>query len=748
MKIPSRHCKILLLFTFAVFLFSEEGFSQKITSFTPASGPVGTIVTLAGSGFGATTAANIVYFGSVKAQVTEASATQLKVKVPFGSTYQPITVLAGGLVGISARPFIPTFGCGDIFNNSTLGTKVNYNAGNSSSPIGIAVGDLNGDGKPDLVTTAQDINGIVIFENTSSHSTIQNGSFATGFLMSTGAGPTGIALADLNNDGKLDLVVTNYSGSSISIFENTSSGGSLSQLSFATRVDFATSTASTDSAGTTSIAAGDLDGDGKIDLAVANYLKSSVSIFHNIISGTTITTGSFSRFDLVNTGGSLFPNVSNPTTVVIADMDLDSRPELVFNNSQYPTITIVRNVSTPGTLNAASFGNRTTFSSAFGTASIAAGDLNNDNKPDLVLTNTISYSVSVYRNTSTTGQINSFTLAPRVDYSTSNFPANVSIADITGDGQPEIITGARDLFSAENTNVSTLDILRNTTTGTGAVFNSGSFAAPVTYITGGSGGTLGIADLDEDGKPDIVVPNYYANIISILKNNSSVYNGLAAATVTGSSTICDDGVWKNIADPLNPTKIVASVKDNGANLGTITGSVYVDPGPQFYLGKRFLQRHFVLKPTTQPGQNIQVRLYFTDDEFNALRAADNSIITLSDLAILKYQGPTEDGILNTTDASSISLIPSSSIFFGSAFGSRYAEITVTGLSEFWFQSGAFALPVDLVAFTAGTRAKTVNLEWKVASEVNLDQYIIERSLDGTAFRSIGTVAATGAGASA
>src|SRR5471030_1472542 len=69
--------------------------APTITSFTPASGPVGTSVTITGTNFNATAANNIVFFGATMATVTAASTTSLTVTVPAGATYQPISVLNG-----------------------------------------------------------------------------------------------------------------------------------------------------------------------------------------------------------------------------------------------------------------------------------------------------------------------------------------------------------------------------------------------------------------------------------------------------------------------------------------------------------------------------------------------------------------------------------------------------------------------------------------------------------------------------
>src|ERR1700720_2510471 len=91
-------------------LFSVSLFAQPVlTSFAPASGPIGTAVVITGSNFSPTPSANIVYFGAARATVLSASTTSLNVSVPAGATYQPITVTVNNLTGFSARPFVTTF---------------------------------------------------------------------------------------------------------------------------------------------------------------------------------------------------------------------------------------------------------------------------------------------------------------------------------------------------------------------------------------------------------------------------------------------------------------------------------------------------------------------------------------------------------------------------------------------------------------------------------------------------------------
>ncbi|MFM8834887.1 MAG: FG-GAP-like repeat-containing protein, partial [Cytophagales bacterium] len=112
---------------------------------------------------------------------------------------------------------------------------------------------------------------VSVFRNTGSSGTV---SYATGVDFATGTNPNSVAIGDLDGDGKPDLAVANEISRTLSVFHNTGSSGT---VSFAAKVDFTTG------ADPRSVAIGDLDGDGKPDLAVANLSSNTVSVIRNSI---------------------------------------------------------------------------------------------------------------------------------------------------------------------------------------------------------------------------------------------------------------------------------------------------------------------------------------------------------------------------------------------------------------------------------------------------------------------------------
>ena len=486
-------------------LGNNPKFPPNITSFSPTSGYIGTTVTITGSNFNVTANQNIVFFGATKATVTAASTSSLTVNVPSGAAYQPLTVLnlTTALIGSSATPFRVTFTGGAIAPNS-FDPKVDFTTG--STPYSLSMGDLDGDGKSDLVVANYGSATISVFRNTSVSGSTTNNSFAPKVDFPTGIGPYFVSIGDLDRDGKPELAVANYGNATISIFRNTTTIGSIVNSSFATKMDFTTGT------GPVSMSMGDLDGDGKPELAVANYSSSTVSIFRNTSLSGSITSTSFA--DKID-----FTTGTNPRSVSMGDLDGDNKPELAVANYSSSTVSIFRNISLSGSITSASFVGKVDFTTDSSPYSVSIGDLDGDSKPELTVANFYSATISIFRNTASSGNFNSSSFAPKVDFATGSGSRSVSIGDLDGDGKPDLAIA--NLYSA------TVSVLRNMTS-IGS-FTNNSFATKVDFTTSAGPAFVSIGDLDGDGKPELATANSGSNTVSIFRNNPKFPQGSLTA---------------------------------------------------------------------------------------------------------------------------------------------------------------------------------------------------------------------------
>ena len=451
--------------------------TPTISSVSPAVGINGTAVTITGTNFNTTAANDVVYFGATAAPVTSASATSLSVTVPAEALFAPVTVnnTGCGLTGFSTLPFLPTY---TPTPNTYTNFDPNINVTANFAPEGVAISDLDGDGLADVVVANNFFGTLSVLQNTGTPGTI---SFTAQpeLSLASGANAFGVAIADIDGDGKPDIVATDNANSQVSVFINSSTVGN---FSFVSRSDFATGF------GPEGVTIADMDGDGKPDIIVANYFDGTISILHNAsVPGTilfapqvpftpsapiigvgplNITTGDLNGDglpDVVTTNAapnviSVFQNTSTVgvislgasvdlvpgaastlNSVAIADIDGDGKQDILFGDQGSNNLYIIQNVNTGGSITGASFAPAVAYTVGNGPTSIAIGDINGDGKPDVVASNNIDNTVSVLLNTATSGTIDGTSLATHTEIPSGGSQlVYIAVGDLDGDGLPDV----------------------------------------------------------------------------------------------------------------------------------------------------------------------------------------------------------------------------------------------------------------------------------------------------------------------
>jgi CSLREA domain-containing protein len=379
----------------------------------------------------------------------------------------------------------------------------------SGSPVAVAVGDFNGDGKRDLALAGQVSGTLSVLLGDGA------GGFGAATSFAVGAGPQSVAVADFNGDGHQDIATANRNSNNVSILLGDGTGG----FSAATNFNAGTSP--------DGIVAADFNGDGKLDLAVSNGGTDNVSILLGNGAGNFGAATNFALSD-------------SPNAIAVGDFNNDGNPDVVTVNFFTNTASVLLGDGAGG------LGTAQNFTVGTLPLSVAVGDFNGDGNADIVTANRGSDNVSVLIGDGTGG----FSAANNV--ATGSGPASVAVGDINGDGKEDIVTA-------------------NLAAGTASVLpgdGAGNFGAPQSFTAGNAPQSVAASDFNGDGKPDLAVANNTSNNVAVLASNCTP-PGSATFVVNSAGDGADNNPGDGACDDgTGHCTLRAAIMESNANAGT------------------------------------------------------------------------------------------------------------------------------------------------------------------------------------
>ncbi len=449
-----------------------EAQSLSPRSALPGSGS--TVMTVNGANFGTKSVVN--WNGSPLA-TTFVSGHQLTATIPATD----LTSAGTGTITVST----PTPGGGisgqQFFQVAPLTSTVSYTrnditAGNG--PKDVIAADFNKDGKQDLVVLNNIDSTASIFMGNGDGTFSLVGTMCTGGSINSvcnAMGPVAGAVGDFNGDGDLDLVVANNSGNNLSMLLGNGA------LSF-TQGPLVTAIWPTD------VQTADFNRDGILDLVYPYSVGPAIGVLMGVGDGTFIA-----ETTPPNTG-------AGPVAIALGDFNLDNKVDLAIVDTTDNNVTVLLGQG-DGTFKTSGAKPNTGKTPV----AIASGDFNNDGKVDLVVANQSDGTLTVLLSSGN----GSFTVGGTFSTGTGTLPDSVVLGDFNADNKLDVAVG--------NSGSGTVSILLGN--------GNGTLQAHQDTNVGSAPAGIAAGDFNRDGTLDLAVANFSSVSASVLLGNGGTVNG-------------------------------------------------------------------------------------------------------------------------------------------------------------------------------------------------------------------------------
>ncbi|WNB17530.1 FG-GAP-like repeat-containing protein [Marivirga arenosa] len=734
--------KYIIFFIFTLFGYSSIAQDTFVESIKPKNTFSGNQIEITGSGL---TGIDRVFFGASEGVVISSSDQLVEAEVPSGATYDNV-LLFNSTTGLyySADDFFLSFG-GDqgvessdfdtpqtnidaasgLFDvvitdidgdgkNDIVGANSNANfvtiARNLSTPgslslarnnlniqtssLNVTAGDLNGDGKPELIfSEGNDGDRILILIN---NSTPGNPNFSIQNIRIEGASTKRIVAKDLDLDGRIDLTISDQTNNQIIILKNTSNGSVSFDNPIYLTVDNAQSTAG--------LEVEDLNNDGKPEIITNQFLTDGGGFYVATNQGS-VGNISFTDFKQFNSAGT-FVNLK------VADLNNDNKPDVVATLFLSSAVAVFLNQTPNGGV--PDFGSAQNISTDRRPWGLDFGDIDGDGDIDIV-TSTIGEDKAINVLNNEGGNNLSFnTVSIPVDF----INRNIQVGDIDGDSKPDIVFSSVD---DDNNNIvaSKISILRNNRCIKPIITPEG----PINFC---EGNTVRLETQKIDGltyewfKDGASVKTGPENFIEFSDIASSGTYTVSLSTENGACNEVSEEIEVSITDASTLPSAELSANDPVCTGGTLTltstdvgANKYEWRGPEDFTAEGISVEVGNFN-TTKAGR------YFLD-VYSGSCIIDSKSIIVEAVASPNFSiTQSEGGILCQGESSELTVSPNNSNYTYQWFDSNGPITDATNVTYNPSESGEYYVEItdQVNAFCPKIYTDTLNVDFLEAPEVN------------------------------